>query len=190
MDLLKYRWKNRLLLIETNNTKGDKVKTMKDIYQDNIKEFHKRFIKLIVIKNSKEEFKMKLIGFDGEIKKIYKMPNFKKIFEEIEKMPLAKLVNNEKLDKTITPKNLSLYSDYNPKITVIGLGFKDKDKAKFTLEKIKDKPKKYQLNVVNTMLGRAKHHPHKTKDMDNAIKVYERWIKAYKNSHLKKKSKK
>jgi hypothetical protein len=30
------------------------------------------------------------------------------------------------------------------------------------------------------MLGRAKNHPHKTKEMDEAIKVFNKWIKNYK----------
>ena len=60
-------------------------------------------------------------------------------------------------------KNLSLYSDYNPKTTIKGLGFKDKDKALYTIERIKNEPLKYQISVINTMMGRAKNHPNKTK---------------------------
>ena len=32
------------------------------------------------------------------------------------------------------------------------------------------------------MLGRAKNHPNKTKDMDDAIKIFNKWIKDYKNN--------
>lgn len=30
------------------------------------------------------------------------------------------------------------------------------------------------------MLGRAKNHPHQTKGMKDAIKVFEKWLKDYK----------
>jgi len=32
------------------------------------------------------------------------------------------------------------------------------------------------------MLGRAKNHPHKTKDMNKAIKEFEKWMKNYKKT--------
>ena len=45
------------------------------------------------------------------------------------------------------------------------------------IEKIKDKPIKYQKSVVNTMFYRAKYHPHQTKEMKEAIKIFQKWIK-------------
>ena len=30
------------------------------------------------------------------------------------------------------------------------------------------------------MLGRAKNHPNKTKEMDNAIEIFEKWMRDYK----------
>ena len=81
------------------------------------------------------------------------------------------------LKKKISPQNLSLYSDYKPETTIKGLGFKNKEKALYTLEKIKNKSKSYQNNVVNTMIGRASHHPYKNKDMDDAIKIFKKWKK-------------
>ena len=42
--------------------------------------------------------------------------------------------------------------------------------------------KKYQVNVVSTMLGRAKKHPNKTADMDEAILVFEKWMLNYKKT--------
>ena len=61
--------------------------------------------------------------------------------------------------------------------TIQGLGFKNKEKALYTIEKIKDKDLTYQFNVINTMLNRAKHHPYKNKDMEEAIMIFEKWIK-------------
>ena len=62
------------------------------------------------------------------------------------------------------------------------MGFKNKDKAIYTINKIKNRTIKYQVNVIATMLGRAKNHPHKTKDMHKAIKEFEKWMKNYKKT--------
>ena len=102
--------------------------------------------------------------------------NYKLVFQIIDKMPLG---------KKIKPINLSLYSDYNPKTTTHGLGFKNKEKALYTVDTIKNRPIKYQVNVIATMLGRAKKHPHKTKDMNDAIKVFSKWMSNYKESSKK-----
>ena len=32
------------------------------------------------------------------------------------------------------------------------------------------------------MLGRAKNHPNKTKDMDDAIVIFEKWMRMYKKN--------
>jgi hypothetical protein len=76
-----------------------------------------------------------------------------------------------------TPTKLSLFADYNPSITIKGLGYKDKEKAEYTIKKIKNKSLKYQKSVVSTMLGRAKSHPNQTKGMRDAIKIFEKWLK-------------
>ena len=85
------------------------------------------------------------------------------------------------LSKKSKPINLSLYSDYNPKTTTHGLGFKNKEKALYTIRTIKKRSIKYQVNVIATMLGRAKNHPNKTRDMEDAIKIFGDWMKKYKN---------
>ena len=89
-------------------------------------------------------------------------------------------------DNRIKPLNLSLFSDYNPKTTTYGLGFKDKAKALYTIKVIKNRDLKYQINVVSTMLGRAKKHPYKTKNMKDAIKVFSLWMKNYKKNRMTK----
>jgi len=93
-------------------------------------------------------------------------------------MPLGNLKNN----KNFKPLNLSLFSDYKPKTTTYGLGFKDKEKALHTIKTIKKRPIKYQVNVIATMLGRAKNHPNKTKSMNDAIIIFSKWMKEYKSS--------
>lgn len=174
MNLLKHKWKNRLILVETPSYNDKNYIKTKEIYEKNIKDFHKRFIKLISKRNKDLKFKIYLIGFDGEIKKYFNKLVPKNIYKIIDKMPMGKLM---KENPKLKPKNLSLYSDYNKETTISGLGFKNKEKAKYTLEKIKDKPIIYQKQVVNTMIGRAENHPNKTKDMDEAIKIFKRWLK-------------
>ncbi len=170
----KYIWKNRLLLIKTYDYKNDWYKNVKNEYQKNIKNFHKRYIKLIVDKKTSNKNSIKLIGFDGRLKKTYTNLDVENILQLVDKMPLAKYL---KSNPALKPVNLSLYSDYNKKTTISGLGFKNKEKALHTLNVIKNKNIKYQKNVVNTMIGRAKHHPHKTKEMKDAIKIFTNWIK-------------
>ena len=84
------------------------------------------------------------------------------------------------LSNKIKPINLSLFSDYNPKTTTKGLGFKNKEKALYTINTIKNRSTKYQVNVIATMLGRAKNHPNKTGDMNDAIKLFSEWMNQYK----------
>ena len=97
-------------------------------------------------------------------------------------MPMSKILK----DKKIKPLNLSLFSDYNPKTTTYGLGFKDKAKALHTVKAIKNRDLKYQVNVIATMLGRAKKQPYKTKNMKDAIKVFSLWMKNYKKNRITK----
>ena len=173
MNLEKYRWKSRILFVSTPNFKEKSYQKVKKIYQSKIKEFHKRYVKLIWKSDKNETFSINLIGFDGKSKKIMNDLKPKLVFQIIDKMPLG---------KKIKPINLSLYSDYNPKTTTHGLGFKNKEKALFTINTIKNRSTKYQVNVVSTMLGRAKNHPNKTKDMSDAIRVFNDWMKKYKRN--------
>ena len=177
----KYRWKCRVLLIKTPNYKNLKYKKAKKLYQTNIKQFHKRVVKLISKKTS-NNFSIELFGFDGTKKQTFQNFHSQKIFNIIDKMPMSKVLKNKK----IKPLNLSLFSDYNPKTTTYGLGFKDAEKALHTVKAIKNRDMKYQLNVIATMLGRAKKHPYKTKNMKDAIKVFSLWMKNYKKNKMTK----
>lgn len=171
----KYKWKCRILLVKTTNYKNSDYLKTKKLYQKEIKKFHKRIVKLYT-KNGADIFSIDLIGFDGKKKASYKSLNCKKIFKLIDKMPISE---NQKY-KNIKPLNLSLFSDYNPKSTTKGLGFKDKEKALYTIRAIAKRDIKYQVNVISTMLGRAKKHPNRTKDMDKAVKIFTLWMKDYK----------
>ena len=173
----KYKWKCRVLLVKTPNYKNFEYKKAKRLYQKDIKRFHKRVIKL-VSKRVNKSFSIDLIGFDGGKKITLKIFDSKKIFKIVDQMPMSKILRNKK----IKPLNLSLFSDYNLKTTTHGLGFKDKEKALYTIKTIKNRDLKYQVNVIATMLGRAKKHPNKTKNMNDAIKVFSLWMKNYKKN--------
>ena len=175
----KYKWKCRVLLVKTPNYKNFEYKKAKRLYQKDIKKFHKRVIKL-VSKKVKNSFSIDLIGFDGKKKITLKIFDSKKIFKTVDQMPMSKVLINKK----IKPLNLSLFSDYKPKTTTFGLGFKDKEKALYTIKTIKNRDLKYQVNVIATMLGRAKKHPHKTKNMNDAIKVFSLWMENYKKNKI------
>jgi aromatic ring hydroxylase len=73
--------------------------------------------------------------------------------------------------------NKSLYEDNHPETSTKGTGFKDKQKALDTLKIIKDRDLTYQKQVINTMFNRAKHHPHQTENMKEAMKVFDDWLK-------------
>ena len=177
----KYRWKCRVLLIKTPDYKNLKYKKAKKLYQKDIKHFHNRVIKLVTKKIGKN-FLIELFGFDGTKKQTFKNFDSQKIFKIIDQMPMSEILK----DKRIKPLNLSLFSDYNPKTTTYGLGFKDKEKALYTVKAIKNRDLKYQVNVVATMLGRAKKHPFKTKNMKDAIKIFSLWMKNYKKNRMTK----
>ena len=178
MDLIKYKWKCRILLLNTTCYRDSNYKKSKELYQEYIKEFHKRHVKLMSNRKKGLKFSINLIGYDGTLKRKFSDFEPKNIFETIDSMPMSSELRSGK----IQPLNLSLYSDYKPETTLKGLGFKDKEKALYTLDAIKRRDTKYQVNVVSTMLGRAKKHPNKTLDMEDAIMVFEKWLFDYKKS--------
>lgn len=171
MNLKKYKDKLRLLVIYTDSYSNKDYIETKNKYKKHIKRFHKRYVKLITYKKSSNKFSIKLVGFDNKVKKTYSKLNVKNVLDDIERMPMGYLRNNK--DKLV---NLSLYEDYNPKTTIKNLGFKNKEKAIYTIDKIKNKDMKYQKNVVITMYNRAKYHPHRNKDMEEAMKVFKIWL--------------
>ena len=83
------------------------------------------------------KFSIKLLGYDGTIKKEYSTLEPHNIFDLIDSMPMSKQDYQGKLK----PLNLSLYSDYKPETTLKGLGFKNKEKAIYTIDKIKARDK-------------------------------------------------
>ncbi len=82
---------------------------------------------------------------------------------------------------------MSLYADYHPQTSVKGFGYANKKKAQETLKKLKNMNanRAYTLQVVNTMYNRAKYHSHRTKQMEEAMKVYQKFLKKYKSKNNK-----
>jgi len=78
-----------------------------------------------------------------------------------------------------------LYSDEHPKKSLKGTGFKDKTIALRTIKLIRKRSLHYQYTVIITMYNRAKYHPNKNKNMEEAMVVYKKWIDKY--DHKKKK---
>ena len=171
----KYIGSFRLLVIQSNSKINKKLIKNKSIYEENKKEFHKKNLKLIYFVQDSYNFKIGLYGYDGKLKKIYNKINPSKIIKDIENMPMGKD------EKKINDKKLSLYNDYHPKKSLTGTGFKDEETALKTIKLIKDKPKKYQFSVIQTMYNRAKYHPHQTNDMKKAMKIYKKWLNDYPN---------
>ena len=62
------------------------------------------------------------------------------IFDLVDEMPIGEKLMKE--NPKIKPKNLSLFSDYNKETTVKNLGFKNKEKAIYTINTIKSKTNK------------------------------------------------
>ena len=108
-NLKKYKWKLRILLVSTPNYKDKKYIETKEIYNKHIKEFHKKYLKLITETN--KPFSIKLIGFDGSVKHTYTRLNPKIVLKHISDMPMG----------NITPTKLSLFADYNPSTTIRSL---------------------------------------------------------------------
>lgn len=154
----------RILLIETPSYKNKKYQIVKNKFNKNLYEFHKLCLK--IKSKISSEFNIKLIGFDGKIKKIYKNFNKSKIIKDIKSMPMG----------NIKCSGLSLYSNYNPKTTLKGTGYSNKEKALKTLQLIKKKNKIYQKQVVQTMYYRAKYHKYKTKNMKEAEQIFKKWL--------------
>lgn len=107
---------------------------------------------------------------------------------------------------------MELYADHHPKTSIKGFGYANAEKARETLKKLdwksrvkKDKKHRsgkrekdeiakkveenpnYVIQVVITMYHRAKHHPHRTADMEEAMEVFREFLDNYQKNKLGKK---
>lgn len=164
--------KYRLIMIKTPSKTDKKFIKLYQKINKHKKTFDMLSTKIKVISNS-TNIEIELYGIDGKMK--FKADKFNNentiskicstIIEKIKEMPMSKNISK-----------LTLYADYHPEDSVKGLGFKNKETAMNTIEKIKNMDKTYQFLVINTMYNRAKYHPYRTKDMEEAMKIFKKWL--------------
>jgi hypothetical protein len=78
---------------------------------------------------------------------------------------------------------MNLYTDDNPEFTVKGVGFKDPQTARKTIEiarKTFPRDKVAQMRIIHAMYYRAKYHPNKTENIKKAMKILKDWLDDYK----------
>lgn len=71
---------------------------------------------------------------------------------------------------------MSLYTDYNPSTTIHGMGYKNKHKAIKSIKILKNQPKNRQIWTIISLYYRAKYHPYRTDDMEDAMYIYAKWL--------------
>ncbi|CCG80787.1 protein of unknown function [Taphrina deformans PYCC 5710] len=85
-----------------------------------------------------------------------------------------------KPSRTIANSKAShLYTDDNPETTLHGTGFKDGATAQRTIELVSKRSLTYQFQTINTMLHRARGHPHKSANMMDAMVILQDWVDSY-----------
>ena len=141
-------------------------------YKDELK--NRNVILKIKCNNKRSElFNISLYGYNKKLKYVTNKINcIPIIIKKIDSMPLGKI---EKI------KSVELYTNAHPKTTVKGTGYKDKKTALKTLNLIKNKSIQYQILVVNVLYQRAKYHKNQTKNMIEAMIIFEKWLKQHKN---------
>ena len=72
-----------------------------------------------------------------------------------------------------------LYNDLHPEKSLKSTGFKDVFTASNTIKLVSKRSLRYQFDVINTMYNRAKFHPNRTNNMEDAMKLFEKWLKKY-----------
>ena len=166
--------KRKLILTYSKDLikKKDKFLIKYNEYKNDL--LHRNIIFTIKINNKRSDlFNISLYGYDGKIKyitnKINCIPSVIKIIDE---MPMGKL---EKI------KSIELYTNAHPKSTVKGVGYKNKKIALKTLKLIKDESIRKQFLIVNILYQRAKYHKNQTKNMVDAMNIFEKWLNNYKN---------
>lgn len=84
--------------------------------------------------------------------------------------------NSKKKSILIEPQ---LYNDLHPEKSLQNTGFKDSKTASNTIKLVSKRSLRYQFDVINTMYNRAKYHPNRTKQMEDAMEIYQKWLKKY-----------
>lgn len=158
------------LLVKKNNF----LKNYK-LYKNDLDQ---RNVIFIVKSNNKRSqlFNISLYGYDGVLKYVTnKVNSIPTIIKKIDTMPLGAI---EKI------KSIELYTNAHPKSTIVDTGYKDKITALKTLKLIKDQPLNKQFLIINVLYQRAKYHKHQTKNMIEAMNVFEQWLVKHKKKSM------
>ena len=93
MDLSKYKWKSRILVLNTTCYQDKEYLRSRDLYHKHINDFKIRNVKLLANRKKGFKFSVNLIGFDGTLK--FKSETFipNNLFKIIDKMPMSQKVN-------------------------------------------------------------------------------------------------
>ena len=93
MDLSKYKWKSRILILNNTFYQDKEYIRIKDLYYKHINDFKIRNVKLLANRKKGLKFSVNLIGFDGTLNFMSEtlIPN--NLFKIIDKMPMSQKVN-------------------------------------------------------------------------------------------------
>ena len=93
MDLSKYKWKSRILVLNTTCYQDKEYLRSRDLYHKYINDFKIRSVKLLANRKKGLKFSVNLIGFDGTLKFKSETLIPKNLFKIIDKMPMSQKVN-------------------------------------------------------------------------------------------------
>jgi len=79
----------------------------------------------------------------------------------------------------LNKKKFHLYNDFHPEKSLKKTGFKDSETAINTIKLVSKRSLRYQFDLINTMYNRAKYHPHITKQMEEAMIIFKKWLTEY-----------
>ena len=93
MDLSKYKWKYRILVLNTTCYQDKEYIKSRNLYYKHINDFKIRNVKLLANRKKGLKFNVNLVGFDGtlKLKSETLIPN--NLFKIIDKMPMSQKVN-------------------------------------------------------------------------------------------------
>ena len=144
------------------------VDLAKQLVKNNTSNITDRNINVII--TGSQSNRVILIGYDDEKKYVYEKQIsdkiFDLIFEKIDDMPMRKYDKCIRNNTCQFGSNMELYTDNLPDNTITNLGYKNEDKAIYTIEKIKNRSILYQITTINALYHRAKYHPNKTLEMN------------------------
>ena len=93
MDLSKYKWKSRILILNTTCYQDKEYIRSRNLYYKHINDFKIRNVKLLTNRKKGLNFSVNLIGFDGTLKLTSVTLIPENLFKLIDKMPMCQKVN-------------------------------------------------------------------------------------------------